>query len=163
MKNQRIFPGIILIGFGTYFFLQQSQITLFQQFFSWPTLLAIVGIAFLFQGYLAKDYEAILPGVILAGFGIHFHVVNHLQIWPNHIGTFILIISLGFFLRYQKVRAGLFQGVLFLILAVLLLFYDKIVKWLGFLENGVNLAWRFWPAVLILIGVYLLFNRKKSR
>ncbi|MFE8703418.1 LiaI-LiaF-like domain-containing protein [Cytobacillus sp. FJAT-54145] len=160
MKNQRIFPGIILIGFGAYFFLQQSQISLFKEFYTWPTLLIIVGIAFLFQGYLARDYEAILPGVILSGFGLHFHVVDRLQIWPNHIGTFILIIALGFLLRYQKVGAGLFQGMLFLVLAILLLFYDKITQWLGLLENGVSLAWKFWPAALVIIGIYLLIRKK---
>ncbi|MFL6560763.1 MAG: LiaI-LiaF-like domain-containing protein, partial [Bacillus sp. (in: firmicutes)] len=39
MKNQRIFPGFILIGFGAYFLLQQAGISLFPQFFTWPTLL----------------------------------------------------------------------------------------------------------------------------
>ena len=51
MKQQRIFPGIILIGFGAYFYLQQANIVLFQEFFTWPTLLIIVGLAFLGQGY----------------------------------------------------------------------------------------------------------------
>ena len=32
MKGQRIFPGIILIGFGLYFFLERSQIHLLQAF-----------------------------------------------------------------------------------------------------------------------------------
>lgn len=161
MKNQRMIPGIILIGFGAYFYLQQSNITLFQQFYTWPTLLMIVGIAFLGQGYWGKDYEAILPGVILAGFGLHFHVVNRLEIWPDHLGSFILIIALGFLLRYQKVGNGLLQGIMFLILAVLLLFYDRIVAWLGLLENGVSLAWQFWPTALILAGLYLLFFKRK--
>jgi hypothetical protein len=166
VKNQRIFPGIILIGFGAYFFLQQTQLNIFKEFYTWPTLLAIVGIAFLGQAYIARDYESILPGTILLGFGIHFHIVHKLAIWPDHIGTFILIIALGFLLRYQKLGNGLFQGLLFLVLAGLLLFYDKIVGWLGLLENGVSLAWKFWPAVLMIIGVYLLFkkeNRKRSR
>jgi hypothetical protein len=161
MKNQRIFPGIILIGFGAYFFMQQSGITLFQQFYTWPTLLLIVGLGFLGQGYLAKDYEAILPGVILAGFGLHFHLVHRVTFWPDHIGTFIFIIALGFLLRYQKTGTGLFQAVLFLILSVLLLFYDKIAAYFGLLQNGVSIAWKFWPAVLIIIGGSLLFIKKK--
>lgn len=72
-----------------------------------------------------------------------------------------MIISLGFFLRYQKVGTGFFQGVLFLILAVLLLFYDKITGWFGHLENRVSMAWKFWPAALVLIGVYLIIFKKK--
>ncbi|MBY0123983.1 LiaI-LiaF-like domain-containing protein [Bacillus sp. S/N-304-OC-R1] len=161
MKNQRIFPGIILIGFGAYFFLQQSNITVFQAYLTWPSLLMIIGVAFLFQGYGAKDYQAILPGVILTGFGLHFHVVNRLDIWPDHIGTFILIIALGFLLQYQKTRSGLFQGLLFLILASLLLFYDRVIGWFGLLETGVSAAWKFWPAIFILAGAYFLFIKKK--
>jgi hypothetical protein len=161
MKNQKIFPGIILIGFGAYFFMQQSGISIFEKFYTWPTLLIIVGLAFLGQGYMAKDYEAILPGVILLGFGVHFHVVGHLAFWPNQIGTFILIIALGFFLRFQKTKSGLFQAFLFLILALLSLFYSKIASHLGLLENSVSIAWKFWPIILIIIGIYFLFIKKK--
>ncbi|PAE24106.1 MULTISPECIES: DUF5668 domain-containing protein [Bacillaceae] len=161
MKNQRIFPGIILLGFGAYFFLQQSGFTALQSFYSWPTLLIIVGAAFLIQGYGARDYDSILPGVILTGFGLHFHVVNRLEIWPDHIGTFILIIALGFLLRHQKTGAGLFQGILFLILAALLLFYDRVAEWMGLLDNGVSDVWQFWPILLMLIGLYFLLSKKK--
>ncbi len=163
MKQQRIFPGIILIGFGLYFYLQQVNILLFQNFFTWPTLLIIVGIAFLGQGYGERDYEAILPGTILVGFGLHFHIVKRLEIWPDHIGTFILIISLGFLLRYQKTRTGLFQGLLFLILSIILLFYDKVAGWLGVIEGSMGTAWEFWPVIIIGIGVFLLFSKKKKR
>jgi hypothetical protein len=161
MKNQKIFPGIILIGFGAYFFMQQSGITVFEKFYTWPTLLMIVGLAFLGQGYIAKDYEAILPGVILLGFGVHFHVVGHLAFWPNQIGTFILIIAIGFFLRYQKTKNGLFQSILFLVLALLSLFYSRVASYLGLLENSVSIAWKFWPIILIVLGIYFLFIKKK--
>lgn len=161
MKNQRIFPGIILLGFGAFFFLQQNETAFFKGFDTWPTLLIIVGIAFLFQGYIAKDYDAILPGVILTGFGLHFHIIERLSVWPNSIGVFILIIALGFLLRYQKVNTGLFQGLLFLVLAILLLFYDKIIGWLGILEGGIGAIWNYWPILLVAYGVYLLLIKKK--
>ena len=161
MKNQRIFPGIILIGFGIFFFWQQAKISLFAEFISWPTLVMIVGIAFLCQGYGGKDYESIFPGVILTGFGLHFHIINHLKILPNTMGVFILIIALAFLLRYQKLKTHLFYGVLFLSLACLLLFYDKVMGWFGMLETNIATFIHLWPFVLILIGVYLLFFKKK--
>jgi hypothetical protein len=161
MKNQKIFPGIILIGFGLYFYLKQNHIEIFKEYSTWPSLFIIVGIAFLAQGYGGKDYEAILPGVILAGFGLHFHVVHKLAVWPDNMGIFILIISLGFLLRYQKTRNGLFQGMLFLVLSIILLFYDKVFSWLGLLENRVSSLWNFWPVALIVIGVLLLFFKKR--
>lgn len=162
MKNQRIFPGIILIGFGAYFLLQQMGITIFREFFTWPTLLLIVGIAFLGQGYSAGDSEAILPGVIMTGFGLHFHLAGVVSFWPNNtIGMLILIISIGFFLRFQKTNSGLFQAFLFLIIAVLLLFYDKVTGYFGLLQNGMNIVWKFWPVLLIVVGIYFLLKKKK--
>lgn len=162
MKNQRIFPGMILVGFGAYFLLQQSGITIFQTFFSWPTLAIIIGLAFLGQGYMAKDHEAILPGVIMTGFGLHFHLIGHAAFWPqNTIGMLILIIAIGFFLRFQKTGTGLFQACLFLIIAVLLLFYEKMAGYLGLLQNGMSFIWKFWPALLIVVGIYFLLKKKK--
>ncbi|MGM0900264.1 MAG: LiaI-LiaF-like domain-containing protein [Bacillota bacterium] len=163
MKNQNLIPGIILIGFGIYYYLLQINLVLFDQFFTWPTLMAIVGIAFLVQGYRGKDYDSILPGVILFGFGCHLHIVGRLDIWPDHLGAFILIIALAFLLRYQKTGTGLFHGILFLILAALLLFYDQITIWLGTIESGLATVWKFWPIALVLIGIYLLFFNKGRR
>jgi Domain of unknown function (DUF5668) len=161
MKSQHIFPGVILIGFGLYFFMQQNSMTLFSGFYSWPTLLGIVGIAFLLQAYMGKEFESILPGVILFGFGLHFHVVGKLEIWPNDIGVFILIIALGFILRGNKTKKGMFHGILLLIVSILLLFYDRIFKMMGVLENGMDTALKFWPFVLVAIGLYVMFVRKK--
>ena len=138
MKNQRFFPGIILLGFGIYIIWQQANITFLQEYMTWPTLLVIVGLAFLAQGYGGRDYEAILPGVILTGFGLHFHVVEHFAIWPDVSGALVLFIALGSFVRYQKTGNGLGQGILFLALAGLMIFYDKIMSWFGLLTNSVD-------------------------
>ncbi|MGW8901901.1 LiaI-LiaF-like domain-containing protein [Heyndrickxia sporothermodurans] len=162
MKNQKIFPGIILLGFGLYFFLtQNNHVTMLKEYLTWPTLLIIVGIAFLGQGYGGKDAESILPGVILVGFGLHFHIAGKLAIWPDHIGVFILIISLGFLLRYQKTGNGLFHGILFLFISIVLLFDDEVLKWMGLLENKAASIINFWPFLLIAIGLYLLFIKRK--
>lgn len=161
MKDQRIFPGIILIGVGAYFFLQQAGMTISANFFTWPTLMIIVGAAFLGQGYIGKEYDAILPGVILVGFGLHFHLLNRYAFWDNQVGSFILIIALGCFLRYQKTHSGLFQAVIFIILACVLLFYDKISSYFGLVQNSVSIIWKFWPIILIGVGAIFLFKRKK--
>jgi hypothetical protein len=160
MKNTSMIPGIILIGYGIYFYLDQANIVLFQQFHTWPTLMAIIGLAFLVQGYWGRDYDSILPGAILFGLGVHFHVVGRLAVWPDHLGAFILIIALGFLLRYQKSGNGLAFGILFLIVAALLLFYDSIAGWFGVLESGFAAIWNFWPAALILLGIYLLMKKR---
>jgi hypothetical protein len=73
----------------------------------------------------------------------------------------VLFISIGYFLRFQKTNNGLFQAFLFLVLALLLLFYDKVAEYLGLLQNGLSFVWKFWPAIIILVGLYFLFKRKK--
>ncbi|OCA91281.1 hypothetical protein A8F94_05320 [Bacillus sp. FJAT-27225] len=161
MRNQQLFPGVILVGFGLYFFLEQSGFTALKQYYTWPTLLVIVGVAFLCQGYMARDHDAILPGIILAGFGLHFHVAGKVAFWPNHIGTFVAIIALGFLLQYQKTGKGLLNGLLFLVVATLLLFTDKVGIWLNVVESSVSLIWKFWPVLMVVIGAWMLFFRKK--
>ncbi|WP_053367302.1 LiaI-LiaF-like domain-containing protein [Bacillus sp. FJAT-27245] len=161
MKNQQLFPGIVLIGFGAYFFLEQSGVSFLQNYFTWPTLLIIVGVAFLGQGYFTRDHDAILPGIILTGFGLHFHVAGKVPFWPAHIGSFIAIIAIGFLLRYQKTGNGLFQGLLFLLVTILLLFTDKVGAWLGIVQSNMSLAWKFWPVLLIAIGAWFVFGKRK--
>ncbi|MGG0287420.1 DUF5668 domain-containing protein [Peribacillus butanolivorans] len=160
MKTQRIFPGIVLIGFGLYFFLEHSQIEIFPGFFSWPTLLCIVGIAFLIQAYSGNEFDSILPGVILLGFGAHFHIVENLDIWPDNIGIFILIISLGFILRARKTKSGMLHGMILFIISILILFYDKISTSFGILETSTANIEKFWPFVLMGIGAYILIRKK---
>lgn len=134
---------------------------MYPQFYSWSTLMIIAGAAFLGQGYLAKEYEAILPGVILAGFGLQFQAADQLALFQNQNGFFILIIALGFLLRYQKTHTGLFQTVVFLILAILLLFYDKVASYLGVIQTKAATGWKFWPIILIVSGFLLLYKKKK--
>lgn len=161
MKGQRIFPSVILIGFGLFFFLQQTNINWPWSIFTWPTMFIIVGIAFLIQAYGGKTYESILPGIIFFGLGIHFHLVNNLQYSFDHVGIIILFIALGFFLYYQKTKNGLLYGWLFLILAVFQLFYQKLFSMLGNLETTLADLSSIWPIILIVIGVYLFFFKRK--
>lgn len=161
MGNKKIFPGMILLGFGAYFIMQQFQISFFQGFYSWPTFFIIVGLAFLLEGYLGKSAEAILPGVILTGFGLHFHIAPKADFWPDHIGILIFIIALGFFLAHQKLKSGLFNGVLFLLLALLLLFDEKIFRLFNLSADATETVLKFWPVVFIALGLYFLLFKKK--
>jgi hypothetical protein len=161
MKNKPIFSGVILLGFGLYFFLQQTDIMLFQDFFSWPTLLCITGLAFLGQAYVVKDQGSILPGIILFGFGLHIHIAGKLDIWPDHIGVFLLIISFGLILQLRQTKSSASAGWVLLIISILTLYYDQIVSWLGLAKMEAIRTGTYWPFILIGIGIYMLFSRKK--
>jgi hypothetical protein len=161
MKKQGIFPGIILIGFGLYFLFQQLQLQIFQDFFSWPSFLVIIGIALFGQAYSSKDYHNLLPAFILTGLGIHFHSISYFSFWPDHLPMFMLIVGIGFLLRYQKTKNGLSSGLFLLVLSVFLLYYDSFMNWLSLLKNGFSLLHKFWPIMMIVVGFYLLFFKKK--
>ena len=80
-----------------------------------------------------------------------------IKFWPSHFGIFILIISIGFILQSRKTKSGMFYGITLSILAIFILFYDKVTSLLSLTQNVVN----FWPFVLMAFGVYVLFFRKK--
>lgn len=161
MKKQNLFPSMVLIGFGLYFFLQQAGVQFGFPVFTWPTVLLIVGIALLIQAYSSKDFEMIVPAILFLGLGVHFHVIQNTNIQLDHIGVIILFISLGYFLVYQKTKKGLFYFWLFLVLALIQLFYDKFIQWIGVIEGKELNFTSLWPIVLVIVGVYLFFFKKK--
>ncbi|WP_050615952.1 LiaI-LiaF-like domain-containing protein [Bacillus testis] len=160
MKTHNLFSSVILIGFGLYYLLSQSSVTLFDGFYSWPTLLCIVGLAFLAQAYKAKQYEYILPGIILLGFGIHFHVIQNFHFWSDNIGVFILIISLGLMLQAQKTNKGMLPGILILAIAVFILFNDAFMETLHSTEMFANQSVSLVPIILLGFGILVLFFKK---
>ncbi|MGM9923808.1 MAG: LiaF transmembrane domain-containing protein [Bacillus sp. (in: firmicutes)] len=160
MNSRNLFSATTLILFGIYFFLNQSNVKIFENFYTWPTLLCIVGIAFFVQAYKGRQNEAILPGVILFGFGLHFHIAQHLSIWPNEIGTLILIIALGFLLQSRRTKTSSIPGLLLLAVAVLLLFKEKTTDLLGTLGTGTASILSFWPLLLAGAGITLLVIKK---
>ncbi|MBS4208930.1 DUF5668 domain-containing protein [Bacillus sp. FJAT-50079] len=161
MKKQTLLSGCIFIGFGIYFLLQHYHVMFLSELYTWPSLLLIVGIGFLLQAYVGKDYDAILPGVVITGIGVHFHLIHHLDIWPDHTGIFLLVLALGLLLSYVKTGKGLIQGGLFLIAAVFILFFDSLTNWAA--ERGHNLSFitSIWPYLFIVIGAYFIFFHRK--
>ncbi|KUP05895.1 hypothetical protein Q75_10980 [Bacillus coahuilensis p1.1.43] len=161
MKKQHIVAGSMLVGFGGYFFLLEQGIEWFDGMLSWPTLIGIIGIAFLLQAYKGRSTEYILPGTILVGLALHFHLSRFVDEWPNDLGVFLLITSIAFLLHHQRTKQGLVYGLLFLALAIILVFYQQVLSWLGLVQSEFSINWSIWPVILIGIGVYLLFFRKK--
>ena len=161
MKKNSFLPSILLIGFGLYFLLEQFKIEIWSGMFTWSTFLIIIGLALLVQAYKQNDYPNILPGVVLFGVGLHFQVKNKFAFWPDHVSTIILIVGFGFLLRWQKTKQGLAEALILLFIASFFLFSNPIMEVFGLVEKGFNLIHTFWPALLIVIGVYLLFFKRK--
>ncbi|KHE72986.1 LiaI-LiaF-like domain-containing protein [Halobacillus sp. BBL2006] len=156
MKKQNSFLGFLLVGFGLYFLLRQFNIPLLNQFYSWPTLLMIAGVAFLLHSYMTKDYSNIFTGALLLGFGIHFHGITHFAIWIDHWSMYLLIIGIAFLLQYQKTKKGLIPALVLLGIALFALLVPTAPSWFSWIQLVFQWIERFWPVVLIVFGFYLL-------
>lgn len=162
MTKKGIFSGIVFLGFGLYFLLQQYHVQFTDGLYTWPTLVLILGIGFIAQAYKQKDYEFILPGTILTGIGIHFHVVHKFELFQDHAGVFLLLVSVGLLLTYVKTGSGFMPGLLFLMAATLLLFFDKLTHWAAAKGHDLSIVGNFWPLFFVALGLYFLFVRGKK-
>ena len=108
MKGQRIFPGIILIGFGLYFFLERSQIHIFTGFYTGPLYFVLLDLPFSFRPIMAKTFMLFFLVLYYLALALHFHLGQLIEAWPSNFGIFILIISIGFILQARKTKSGMF-------------------------------------------------------
>ncbi|KGX88064.1 LiaI-LiaF-like domain-containing protein [Pontibacillus marinus] len=161
MKKQHTFTGILLIGIGAYFMLKELEIPIITNFYSWTTILMIIGVALLLHSYIANEYETIFIGAILLGLGVHFHGMQTYSFWLDHWGMYPLIIGIAFLLRYQKTKHGLFPGLILVIIALFAMFVSNKPEWFYWVTVFVNFIETFWPLILIAIGLYILLIKKK--
>src|SRR5699024_12455569 len=67
MKKQNKFFGYLLIAIGVFYLLHHLDFAILQNYYSWPTLLAIIGVVFLIHSYSEKEYQHIFTGTLLVG------------------------------------------------------------------------------------------------
>ncbi|SER75176.1 hypothetical protein SAMN04487944_109116 [Gracilibacillus ureilyticus] len=159
MKKNNLL-AYLLIGIGLYFLLRELQIPILTDFYSWPTLLILLGAAFLIHAFSGNEEKSIFPGVILFGLGIHFHGLTHYTFWIDHWGMYTLIVSIAFLLRFVKTKQGIIPGLILLVLSIFAIFVDNQPGWFRWIHEFMAWVERFWPVVLIGLGIYLLWKWK---
>ncbi|MBB5172652.1 hypothetical protein [Texcoconibacillus texcoconensis] len=158
MRRQGLFYGLLLINIGSYFLLLQWDVPISNQWLTWPTLLFMIGFAFLFHGFWVKYPDHTFVGTLLCGLSAHFHALNFFQTWPSHWGMYTLVISLAFFIRYlQSKRRGLTIAIILLILSLLSFFYQPFLSSFHRVFEAID---QLWPVALMILGVYLLIFKK---
>jgi len=158
MKKQHVFIGIILIAIGGYFLLETLHLSYLTSFNNWPTLLMLLGLAFILYSYFSTDTDSIFIGVLLLTLGIHYHFYQLVIWWPNDWAAYGFSISFAFLSQYYKTRKkGLKIGLFLLILSLIELFYSGAQT---FTSHITALVGNFWPIALILVGFYLIFKKK---
>ncbi len=156
-----MFPGFILIIIGLYFLLQQLNISIpfAHVLFAWPSILFIIGLVLSFQGFSNKDDNKMFSGMMLLGLGVFFHGVHTFGYWSYYWGYFTLIISVAFFMKYfVGKRDGLAPGIVLMIITLFAFYNHFISTWVKQFFGGFDVIW---PIILIGVGIYLIFFRKR--
>lgn len=150
----------ILIGVGLYFLLKELNITIFAHFYSWPSLIIIIGIIFLIHSYSTRNNQNLFSSVILLGIGIHFYGLNNYSNWIDHWAVYMFIVGIAFIIRYLISKSGLFVGLVLTGLSILMVFSISVPAWLNWIYTIPSFIKQFWPVILIIIGIYLLVSKK---
>nr|WP_029191198.1 DUF5668 domain-containing protein [Ornithinibacillus scapharcae] len=156
MKNKNTLTAYILIGIGAYFLFRQLKLPIFTDFYSWPTILIIIGLALLVYGFQSKDYNHLFNGTIILGLGLHFHGTRHYSFWIDHWAMYPLIVGIAFLVRYLKTKQGLIPGLILIIFSCVLIFSINMPSWFGWFYDIVHFINLYWPIVLIGLGIFLL-------
>ncbi|QXE00590.1 LiaI-LiaF-like domain-containing protein [Terribacillus sp. DMT04] len=160
MSKKNAFAGFLLLGVGAYFLLRQLRVPLFVDFYSWPTLLIIIGAALLLHAYLAKDHKNLFAGYTLLGLGVHFHGLRHYTFWTDSWGAYPLLVGAALLLAALKTKKGYIWAILLLALGIFAIAAPAQPAWFGWLDRIAGVIRDFWPVLLILAGAYLLFRKK---
>ncbi len=146
--------GIFLIILGLFILLiQNSRFTWGD---SWPLIIIAAGLLFFIGFFINKiNYGLLMPGSILLIIGVLFLYLTQMgwyhmeNLWP----TFLLAPGIGFFMMCffgPKKNKLWIPGTILVLLSVI--FYAQFCFY-----------FRYWPVILILLGLYLIFSQTKKK
>lgn len=157
MKRDSLVWGIILIVLGGAFLVNQLFPDLFGGF-SWPWILLALGGIFALVSLIGRVGGLMIPGVILLGLGGIFFYQDTTGNWDSWAYVWALIpafVGLGMLIGglYDPELRPARRVALLLIAGGLLMF----MIFGGFFGLDPSLV-RFWPVLLILFGLFILFK-----
>ncbi|WP_078595150.1 LiaI-LiaF-like domain-containing protein [Evansella clarkii] len=161
MNRKNSLPGLLLIAAGLYFLLNQFNISVpySDVLFTWQSVLLFIGLIMSWNGFSNRDDNKMFLGITLLGLGVYFHGVMTFGSWSYHWGFFTFIAGAAFFMKYfVNKREGLVPAVILIAVSLYALYSGQVMNYLRSTIAGFE---SFWPFILIILGVYLLFFRKK--
>ncbi|RKL65956.1 hypothetical protein CR203_17950 [Salipaludibacillus neizhouensis] len=161
MKSKQALPGLILVIIGIYYLSQQFAFSLpyTEIVLKWPSILFLIGMILSWQGFSNKDDNKMFSGIVLLGLGTLFHGIHTFGYWNYNWPYFTLIISFAFFMKYfVNKRDGITPAIILLLISASALFLPQLMARYQNLMTGYE---SYWPVILIIIGIYLLFFKKR--
>ncbi len=157
MKRDSLVWGIILIVLGGVFLVNQIFPDLFAGF-SWPWILLGLGGIFAIASLVGRVGGLMIPAFVLLGLGGIFYYQEQTGNWDSWAYIWALIpgfVALGMLVgglfdrELSQARPAAF--IMLLISAALFVVFG------GFFGLEVSIL-RYWPVVLILVGLFVLFK-----
>jgi hypothetical protein len=162
MKRDNLIWGVILILLGGAFLVYQLFPNLFGGF-SWPWILIAIGVIFAVSSLVSRVGGLMVPGVILLTLGGIFLYQDRTGNWDSWAYVWALLpaaAGLGMVIGslYDREMVPARSAGLIMIVAGLIAF----VIFGGFFGLDPGLA-RFWPVIIILVGLFVLFKALRPR
>jgi hypothetical protein len=148
--------GVVLVLLGAWFMVVQF-VPWFEGWFSWPMIIVGVGAVLLVFGLLAGEPGMAVPACVVGGVGALLYWQNATENWDSWAYAWALIpgfVGAGTVLSGilgrdgGQVRGGAW---LLVISAILYVVFGSFFGALGFLG-------KYWPVLLILLGLLALFQ-----
>lgn len=165
MKHSSLIWGLILIGLGVAFLLNQFIPGLFS-WFEWPWILIALGGIFAVTSLVRRVGGMMIPGLILLGLGGIFLYQTTTDNWESWAYVWTLmpaLAGLGMFIggSYDPDMRPARVGGLFLFVGGLAAFavFGAVFTGLFGLNAGIL---RFWPVLLILLGLAVLVGSMRK-
>ncbi|MFZ6036030.1 MAG: LiaF transmembrane domain-containing protein [Patescibacteria group bacterium] len=157
--NSRSIIGACILVVGALLLLNQFGIAP-NLGFLWPIFLLVPGVLF-YVGYYQKrssadNFGLLIPGTILIIYSLYFFInqATDYRFAGELSFMFILGVSLAFFAAYYlptSHRRGL-------LIPAWILLGISIINFLGAISS-----WDWWPILLIVLGIYLLYSRQQPK
>lgn len=164
-KNEGLVGGLILIGVGMIALLAQ-----FVDFISWESfgiyIVLLLGVVFYIWGIVGREAGLMIPGGILTGIGVGIVVLvnNWAPIGVEDGGLFLVIFGLGW--ASITVMTAIFTHETQwwpLIPGGIIGFVGLAVMFGGVFMNTLEALSVFWPVILIIVGVSVIWKAKKAK
>jgi hypothetical protein len=153
MNHNSWIGGLILILIGLYFFLKELNVPLLNEIASWPMILILIGLFFMISSLSNKKQRgSIFPGIILLGLGAHFLGQDLIAGWPTHWAVYTFVVSIAFFGQYlvSGERGSIVPALILLAISLSTTVLSETLH---------DISWSdWWPVILIILGVVILFR-----